>query len=322
MTPSESANHGRSAPTRIPHDRLFKQLLGVFLFEFLELFLPDLANKIQAESIVLLDKELFPKGDQERRADLVAEVRTRQGEPATFLLHLEHEAQNAAPKEFAWRMLQYTLHLHRRTQQAVYPIALLSYSRPTRALVTSYNIHCPQFRTLSFKYRVVQLNRLDWRSYAKIENPVAAALMSRMRIEPGERPLVKLACLRTLARLALSTDKADLISVFFDAYLPLSVDEEEHFRQEFGRISEEERETMARLTTSWERKGRELERERAEQELQQIRERVEQERERAEKEREHAARERQRADLAEEELVRVKAELEALRASRIQNEIE
>jgi predicted glycosyltransferase len=54
---------------------------------------------------------------------------------------------------------------------------------------------------LEFNYRVVQLNRLDWRDFLRQENPVAAALMSKMQIQPQERPQVKAECLRLLATL-------------------------------------------------------------------------------------------------------------------------
>jgi hypothetical protein len=97
-------------------------------------------------------------------------------------------------------MLQYTMHLHDQTGWNVYPIALLSYSRPNRELIEHFDIICAGFHSLHFRYRLVQLNRMNWRDYARTPNPVAAALMSRMGIEQVDRPLVKLACLRLLAK--------------------------------------------------------------------------------------------------------------------------
>ncbi|MBW4515208.1 MAG: hypothetical protein KME11_08280 [Timaviella obliquedivisa GSE-PSE-MK23-08B] len=43
----------------IEHDRLFKELLSTFFFEFLELFLPDLASTIDIKSIRFLPQEYF-----------------------------------------------------------------------------------------------------------------------------------------------------------------------------------------------------------------------------------------------------------------------
>ena len=68
---------------------------------------------------------------------------------------------------------------------------------------------------LDFHYHVVQLNRLNWRDFAKRENPVASAwmaTMAKMRIAPEDRPRVKLECLRMIARLKLN--KAKMYSLF------------------------------------------------------------------------------------------------------------
>ena len=41
------------------HDRLFKELIMVFFFDFLELFLPELAVHLNRASVEFLDKEVF-----------------------------------------------------------------------------------------------------------------------------------------------------------------------------------------------------------------------------------------------------------------------
>lgn len=249
---------------RIPHDRLFKELLGTFLYEFLQLFLPDLASRLDRNSLALADKELFPEGQAERRADLVARARVRDGDDekeSFFLIHLEHEAQNREPKLFPRRMLQYTLHLHDSTGWDVYPIAVLSYCKPKRKLTDRFRIRCAGFEALSFRYRVIQLNRMNWRDYSRTLNPVAAALMSRMGIERQDRPLVKLACLRLLGQLGLPPAQARLIGGFFENYLRLEPAEEEQFDREFDKLSPKEQAVMSEYITSWHEKGREQGRE-------------------------------------------------------------
>ncbi|HEY3998830.1 MAG TPA: flagellar assembly protein H, partial [Candidatus Xenobia bacterium] len=77
------------------HDRLFKKLLTFFPFEFIELFLPDLARVMEAGSLDFLDKEVFSElgiGDR-READIVARAKVR-GQDSYFLIHMEHEAQH------------------------------------------------------------------------------------------------------------------------------------------------------------------------------------------------------------------------------------
>ena len=62
------------------HDRLFKELLSTFLYEFLELFLPDLAVSVERTSIEFMDKETFTElAEGERReADLVVKARLKE----------------------------------------------------------------------------------------------------------------------------------------------------------------------------------------------------------------------------------------------------
>ena len=49
----------------------------------------------------------------------------------------------------------------------------------------------PGFEVLKFAYRLVQLNTLDWRAYLKSDNPIASALMAKMKIAERDRPRVK-----------------------------------------------------------------------------------------------------------------------------------
>lgn len=54
-------------------------------------------------------------------------------------------------------------------------------------------------------------------------NPIAASLMARVQIAPGEQVQVKLACLRMLAKLQFDPARQQLISGFVDAYLRLAM---------------------------------------------------------------------------------------------------
>ena len=63
----------------IDHDGLFKKLLRTFFFEFLELFLPEVAAYVEPDSITFLDKEIFTdvKGKNKHIVGLVAQARSR-----------------------------------------------------------------------------------------------------------------------------------------------------------------------------------------------------------------------------------------------------
>jgi hypothetical protein len=101
----------------------------------------------------------------------------------------------------------------------------------------------------------IQLNRLNWRDYLNQANPVAAALMSKMKIAQSDRPKVKAECLRVLVTLRLNPAKTRLISRFVDTYLRLNSVEEQVFQTEVDKMELVERETIMQITTSWEEKG-------------------------------------------------------------------
>ncbi|MBP0004458.1 MAG: hypothetical protein J7642_12205 [Cyanobacteria bacterium SBC] len=112
------------------------------------------------------------------------------------------------------------------------PIALLSYDIPKRPELDIYQVEFPDGEVLKFRYRVVQLNRLNWRDFLRQPNPIAAALMSKMQIAQIDRLKVKAECLRLLVTLRLDPAKTALISGFVDAYLRLNAVEESRFEAE------------------------------------------------------------------------------------------
>src|SRR5437867_939293 len=91
---TQSPGGGHVDEEQVAHDQLFKDLLRAFFQEFMELFFPDIAPRLDFTRVVPRDKELFtdvPRGEQ-READLVTEVQTRQGRPEAVLIHVEVEA--------------------------------------------------------------------------------------------------------------------------------------------------------------------------------------------------------------------------------------
>ena len=113
----------------------------------------------------------------------------------------------------------------------------------------------PDQTVLEFRYRVIQLNRLDWRQFVNRPNSVASALMAKMQIAPRDRPRVKSQCVRLLATLRLDPAKTQLIAGFIDTYLRLNAQEQQIFEQEVAAFAPAEREATVELMTSWEEKG-------------------------------------------------------------------
>lgn len=214
-------------PSPMDHDRLFKELLRTFFAEFLDLFLPDVAAYVDRDSITFLDKEVFTDvtAGERHEVDLLARARFRERD-AFFLLHVENQAK--PQEQFARRMFRYFARLHEQFDLPVYPIAIFSCDAPQRPEPDRYEVEFPDWTVLTFCFRVIQLNRLNWRDFARRPNPVAAALMAlmaKMRIEPEDRPRVMLECLRLIATLRLNEAKQALIWGFMNSYLQLSAEE-------------------------------------------------------------------------------------------------
>jgi predicted transposase YdaD len=241
--------------TNINHDQLFKELLTTFFVEFLELFFPSVLEYLDTNSIQFVDKELFTdviRGEK-NILDIVALAKF-QGLDYSFLIHLENQASNTP--NFNQRMFRYFCSLFLKYDRPIYPIVIFSYDSPKRLDKSSFVIDFPDRQVLNFDYSIVQLNRLDWRDFLQQKNPVAAALMSKMKIEPKDRPTVKAQCLRLLVTLKLDPGKMQLISGFVDTYLRLNSEEEAIFQSEISTIDLEQQEQIMQITTSWEQKGR------------------------------------------------------------------
>src|SRR5436305_9809062 len=152
------------------HDRLFKQLLTTFFVEFVELFLPDVIPYLERDSIEFLDKEVFTDltGGNRHEVDLVARARF-QGRDTFFLIHVESQARREP--DFGSRMFRYFARLHEKFNLPVYPVALFSYDAPVTPEPELYEVNFPNRQVLSFRYQVIQLNRLNWRDFVRQPNP-------------------------------------------------------------------------------------------------------------------------------------------------------
>ncbi|WP_341532017.1 Rpn family recombination-promoting nuclease/putative transposase (plasmid) [Nostoc sp. UHCC 0302] len=238
----------------IDHDRLFKELLSTFFVEFLDLFLPQVANQIDRGSIQFLPQEVFTDvtSGEKKEIDLLAQVRYQQQE-TYFLIHIEN--QSYTQSEFAKRMFNYFARLYEKYDLPIYPVVIFSFDEPLRAQLTNHCVKFADFNVLDFNFKAIQLNQLSWRDYLTQQNPIAAALMSKMKISASERPQVKAECLRLLITLKLDPARMQLISGFVDTYLRLSVTEEQAFQTVVDTMGLTQREEVMEIVTSWEQKG-------------------------------------------------------------------
>ena len=176
------------------------------------------------------------------------------GAEAFFLIHVENQA--TAQTDFPKRMFRYFARLTEKYDLPVYPVVIFSYDAPQCLEPDRFVVAFPSKTVLRFEYAVIQLNRLPWQRFVRQENPVASALMAKMKMSVRDRPKVKAECLRLLASLKLDPARATLIGGFIDSYLRLTAQEMQQYERELARFTPTERKATMEITTSWHLMGR------------------------------------------------------------------
>jgi predicted transposase YdaD len=239
----------------IPHDQLFKQLLNTFFSEFLEAFFPEVHRSIDFSSLKPLSEEMFTDliEGENRRADIIIETKLKD-EETLIIIHVE--PQSYGQPNFHERMYHYFSLLYNRYRKPILPIAIFSYDQK-RTEHNQFTVTFPFFHVLTFQFLMLELKKMNWRSYIHTNNPVAAALLSKMEYSDKEKVQVKKEFLRMLVKMELNSAKAELINGFFETYLTLNNSEEEELMKEIKQLDPQESEPIFKLPNSWREKGRE-----------------------------------------------------------------
>ena len=236
----------------IDHDGLFKKLLRTFFREFILLFYPDLDAMIDYEHVKFLSEEVYTDitGGKKGRVDLLVEVRLKD-EAALIIIHIE--PQSYVEAQFPERMFLYASRLYEKYRRRIVPIALFSHGA-ARDEPDSFGWGFPFLQVMTFRYYTIELHKKNWREYIQSNNPVAAALLSKMGYNKSERVRVKIEFLRMLVGLQLDPARTELLAAFFETYLKLNPQEEILLHHEIEQMPKEVR--VMELMTSWEKKGR------------------------------------------------------------------
>jgi hypothetical protein len=239
----------------VAHDQTFKDLLRAFFPEFMALFFPRVAARLDFTRVTFRDKELFtdiPEGER-RELDLVAEIATLEGEPELVLIHTEVQADRAGA--FPERMCRYYWLLRLRTGLRVFPIVL--YLAPGAGGLVRES-HVERFFTddeeeiLTFRYHCVGLPDLEAAPYLESENPLAPALAALMRTGELRRAWLKARSLERTAAAPVDEARRSLLVNVIETYLELSDTESEEFRELIGR---EDLEDVREMLTVYEERG-------------------------------------------------------------------
>jgi|SRR5690625_94416 len=233
------------------HDRLFKLLIHTYFEEFMELFFPKFHSDIDFTGIKPLSEEMFTdvfKGVK-RQADIVIEAKLR-GENSLIIIHVE--PQSTYERNFNKRMFQYYTLLYNRYRKPILPIAVYSYDEK-RDGQNSYEMFVTDFKVVSFQFLKVQLSTKNWRKFLTSDNPVAAALLSKMNYSESERIMVIRAFFRMLIRMKLPDEESEFLMRFFEHYLKLDEKEEEQLMSNLKYTDDWEE--IKKLPISWEEHG-------------------------------------------------------------------
>ena len=189
---------------------------------------------------------------ESRTVDILIETKLK-NEDTIIIIHVEPQSYHK--KNFNKRMFQYYSSIYQRERKPILPIALFSYD-DKRNEKNQFTMSFPFFHVLTFNFLMLELRKMNWRSYIQTNNPVAAALLSKMGYSEKEKVQVKKEFLRMLVKMELNPAKAELINGFFETYLTLNEEEEEELMEEIKQLDQHEAEQIFELPNSWRDKGR------------------------------------------------------------------
>ncbi|MGJ7035953.1 Rpn family recombination-promoting nuclease/putative transposase [Anoxybacillus eryuanensis] len=237
----------------IDHDRLFKELITTFFEEFLLLFFPQVHEHIDFQHVSFLSEELFTDvtAGEKYRVDLLVETKLK-GEDSLIIVHIEN--QSYVQPSFPERMFIYFSRLFEKYRKRMLPIAVFSYDY-LRHEPSSFTLQFPFFDVLQFRFLTVELRKQNWRDYIRHDNPIAAALLSKMGYTESERVELKKQFLRMIVRMELDEAKQRLLIGFFETYVKLSEEEEQQLRNEVNEMETKEKEQVLDLIISYEKKA-------------------------------------------------------------------
>jgi hypothetical protein len=224
----------------LAHDQLFKELLRAFLREFIELFFPHIAARLDLSQISFPDKELFtdvPEGSV-RRADTVAQVPSLDGEPELVLIHVETQSERR--NEVRFRMFEYYALLRLRFKLPVFPIVLYIVPGTGSNTRETYVESLFGEEILNFQYVVVGLPEMQADDYLESDNPLAPALSALMQPAQVGRAMQKIVSLRRTANSGVDDARRLLLANLIETYLRLNVEEETEFQRVISEASEQE----------------------------------------------------------------------------------
>ncbi len=242
-------------------DQLFKTILEGLLQDFLELFFPETAARLNFATLRFVDKEIFanvPAGAV-READVVARLETREGDPEIVTVHVEIQSEHES--DFPRRMFEYYSVLRLHYGLPVFPVVLYLRRGPSSKLAEYREALFGQ-ELLLFRYHSIALARLSAEEYVET-SPLGAALSALMsREKTRDRVRLRLSMLERVVGSKLDQAVKYLLVNVIETFFVLSGEDAERYRRlvsrkEYRAVQEVELTWADRLMEKGREEGRE-----------------------------------------------------------------
>src|SRR6185437_7714772 len=207
------------------HDQTFKDLLSPFFYDFLKLFLPQIAEGIDPTTVKALPTEVFtdiPEGEQ-RTGDVLVQVEPLDGAPELVFIHTE--VQGKEGPELPYRMWEYNALYTLRYKRPVISVELAPFARTGTVELRRYTQTLFGQEYTRLEYWRIPLGALSAEHFLTAEPVLGAALAALMRVQSGDRVDLRLASLERIAHSGLDEARQYLLVNFVETYLTISEEE-------------------------------------------------------------------------------------------------
>ncbi|MEM7584133.1 MAG: hypothetical protein AAF560_12170 [Acidobacteriota bacterium] len=217
--------------------------------DLIEIVHPKLATSLELDHPKFLSSDVFADFRKEGHAspDLVAETKTRSGEPQLVLVHVEVEKRYL--KTIDERMARYGMHLTLATGKPVVSLVVFLSGGPAGVEVREVRSRVGTFEVWRWRYLAFGLSRSPAEDYVHRPQPLAAALAALMRSSSWDRPDRRLRCLRAISQAkVLDLRQRFLLFRVVDTYVQLTPDEEARFEIAMRRERNKE---LSEMVVTW-----------------------------------------------------------------------
>ncbi len=233
---------------KVSKDKLFKAALRLFFKGFVELVDAKLAADLDLEDPEFLPPEVFADFKKHGHVipDVVAKVRTRQGEQRLLLLHVDVEARFGEAMDE--RVRRYSMHLELEFKLPVVSAVLFLKGGPTGVELRRVERRITGRVFGTFHYFAFGLSRSLAETYVDLPQALAPALAALMRSEIWDKPEKKLRCKKAIRRGELPIVEEFVLARIVDTQLQLNPEEEERYQE----LERQEGKEVQEMVITWE----------------------------------------------------------------------